>query len=329
MSCIQLSLCNDDFMNVCPGCPAGELAGVGNRGIPYCLLLCCISLITGCAAPHPPKPGSPGYGEGVSPVDDLLPGLYSTSLQERADTIHDIAATGEVAVVPLLDELIVADDDDRMWVAEVLVAIGEPVVEDVGELLGTLDPALDRVVMWILGRIGSGPAMQVLMTVVLDEYNWLRPDAIEAIGLTGSDEAISALIVLDEKSLSGFPNPISDELGEIGEPAAMAVIERLAGCPASEDDNCMSGRLMLSYIGASSLPLVLSLFESQDSSDRDLAAFLIEGLLGHDLSCGTCMQIRPTEIIYEAESFKVVVASKMIMRPWHRPPLNRWTWSPG
>jgi len=29
------------------------------------------------------------------------------------------------------------------------------------------------------------------------------------------------------------------------------------------------------------------------------------------------------------ESFKVIVASKMIMRPWHRPPLNRWTWSPG
>jgi HEAT repeat protein len=179
---------------------------------------------------HPEAPIRAAAAEALarSPAERSLPVLTDRLAADRVapEVIRAAGALGSAACVALLPLLGDRDPAVRAAAADALGRCADPsLAGEVERALGREeDDAARRALLRCLGRVAGGVAVPTLVPALGDPDAETRLAAIEALGATGSADAVPHL----ERALGtggGETLAVIRALGELGDPAAAPVLE--------------------------------------------------------------------------------------------------------
>jgi HEAT repeat protein len=221
----------------------------------------------------------PPKGEFFSPLETFFKEKDAAKLV-HAFTLNDPDASfyifdlveklGPAALRPLLEAL---SDEHRYFhfcVTVALMRLSPRVLKELRQFASDPSPAIRSRAVWALGLSGSKDAVPALVRALRDEESSVRSSAAYMLAMIPDRRSVPHLLKSLEDSDEDVASASADALGVIGDPAAIESLKTYVKSGAQ--DAGKAGMSALAGIGQQSAGVLLTFLKDEDSEIRTAAA---------------------------------------------------------
>ncbi|MDD1701963.1 MAG: HEAT repeat domain-containing protein, partial [Methanoregula sp.] len=201
---------------------------------------------------------------------DLIRLINSPNKDVVIKAVSDLVQAGEDSVLPLVDALLHEKEEIRAGAAEALVAIGEPSVHPLLQILQT-SPADEKIwILHTLGKLGDRRAVEPISDLLFVPDSRLQQAAMEALGYIGDARVTGKIAELLHDPDERTREVAARVLGYIGDPSSSRLL-----IPALGDEEYTVREIAedaLFEIGEPAIPALVDALKNPSHDIREGAA---------------------------------------------------------